>query len=70
MAEKAGNKLKKYLEENNMTYLEFSRKLGVTRSTIWYICENNRKTKNTVALKIEAYTGGLIAARELCPNLD
>lgn len=70
MIESAGNKLKKYLKETNMTYLEFSRKLGVDRSTIWYICEKNRKTKNTVALKIEAYTGGLIAARELCPNLD
>ena len=63
----AGKRLKKYLKDNNMTYLQFSRKIKIDRSTVARICDKDRDTKLTSAYKIEAFTGGIIEAKELCP---
>ena len=63
-------KLKAWREWKGMTYLELAKKLGISRSFAFKICQGMHFPKAKTILKIERLTDGMVSADDILKGMD
>jgi hypothetical protein len=64
--------LKKWLKKNDVSYLQFARKIGTTKQLVFFLC--TRPTQKNIrletALKVELATKGEVSYKDLLTKED